>query len=108
MLSIGTTAAEEEDGFKIISSCKRSFTCKKKVISGVLVWLVALLPFVASCSGTETSTYQPNIIFVLTDDLDSASAQKMPEVRSKLIEEGTSFENAFVSFPTCCPSRATI
>jgi N-acetylglucosamine-6-sulfatase len=32
----------------------------------------------------------------------------MPEVRSKLIEDGTSFENAFVSFPTCCPSRATI
>jgi N-acetylglucosamine-6-sulfatase len=108
MLSIGTTSAGEEYGFKIISSCKRSFTCKKKVISGVLVWLVALLPFVASCSATETSTYQPNIIFVLTDDLDSASAQKMPEVRSKLIEEGTSFENAFVSFPTCCPSRATI
>ncbi|MCA1718827.1 MAG: sulfatase, partial [Actinobacteria bacterium] len=81
---------------------------KKKVILGALVGLAGLLLFVASCSGLETSTYQPNIFLVLTDDLDFASAQKMPQIRSRLIEEGTSFENAFVSFPTCCPSRATI
>ena len=87
-------------------------------VSGVLLWLLpcvgALL--MTGCSIAETLQEEeaesppdrPNIIFVLTDDLDFASAQKMPEVRSQLIEEGTSFENAFVSFPTCCPSRATI
>ena len=48
------------------------------------------------------------MVFVLTDDLDFASAQKVPQIRSLLIEEGTSFENAFVSHPVCCPSRATI
>jgi N-acetylglucosamine-6-sulfatase len=48
------------------------------------------------------------MIFVLTDDLDYASAFKMPKIRSLLIEEGTSFEKAFVSHPICCPSRATI
>ena len=32
----------------------------------------------------------------------------MPQIRSLLIEEGTSFEQAFVSHPLCCPSRATI
>ena len=51
---------------------------------------------------------RPNIIFVLTDDLDYASAQRMPGLRSLLVEEGASFENAFVSHPVCCPSRATI
>jgi N-acetylglucosamine-6-sulfatase len=88
-------------------------------ISGVPLWLVpcvvALL--MAGCSGAETLQDEeeaesppdrPNIIFVLTDDLDFASAQKMPQLRSLLIEEGTSFENAFVSHPVCCPSRATI
>jgi N-acetylglucosamine-6-sulfatase len=68
------------------------------------------------CSGVETlqeeeaesSSDRPNIIFVLTDDLDFASAQKMPQIRSQLIEEGTSFEDAFVSYPLCCPSRATM
>ena len=51
---------------------------------------------------------RPNMIFVLADDLDCASAQKMPNLRSLLAEGGTSFENAFVSQSLCCPSRATI
>src|SRR5829696_1376486 len=82
----------------------------------VLVLSFAAL-FTASCSGSGEATQeeaaegpaeQPNIVFVLTDDLDYASAQKMPEIRSQLIEEGLSFEEAFVSHPVCCPSRATI
>ena len=83
--------------------------------------LAVVLLFVASCSESGTSaseapqeeevespTDQPNIIFILTDDLDFASAQKMPQIRSLLIEEGISLEKAFVSHPVCCPSRATI
>src|SRR4051812_49306703 len=54
------------------------------------------------------TTNQPNIIFVLTDDLDYNSAQQMPNLRSELVDKGTSFENAFISEPLCCPSRATI
>src|SRR5919112_926885 len=48
------------------------------------------------------------MVFILTDDLDFASASKTPQIRSRLIEEGTSFEKAFVSLALCCPSRATI
>jgi N-acetylglucosamine-6-sulfatase len=87
-------------------------------VSGVLLWLLPCLVIflTAGCSGSETSQEEeavspsdrPNIIFVLTDDLDLASAQKMPQIRSQLIEEGASLENAFVSYPLCCPSRATI
>jgi len=48
------------------------------------------------------------MIFVLADDLDYASAFKMPQITSLLAEQGASFEEAFVSHPICCPSRATI
>jgi N-acetylglucosamine-6-sulfatase len=84
------------------------------ILLGALACLAAL--FVAGCAGPATPqeeeeaqapATQPNMIFVLTDDLDYASAQKMPEIRSQLIEEGASFEKAFVSHPICCPSRAT-
>jgi N-acetylglucosamine-6-sulfatase len=32
----------------------------------------------------------------------------MPQITSLLADQGTSFEEAFVSHPVCCPSRATI
>jgi arylsulfatase A-like enzyme len=74
--------------------------------------------FVAGCLGVggsaqkeaeaEAPTGQPNIIFVLADDLDYASAQQMPEIHSLLRAGGASFENTSVSYPICCPSRATM
>jgi N-acetylglucosamine-6-sulfatase len=84
----------------------------RRVLLGFLVCSVTLLAL--GCSGSEPAqeaeeaSTQPNIIFVLTDDLDYASAQRMPNLRSLLIDQGMSFENAFVSHPVCCPSRSTI
>jgi N-acetylglucosamine-6-sulfatase len=57
--------------------------------------------------GLAQTRERPNIIFILTDDLDAASISDMPELQSLLIEEGTTFNNAFVTDPLCCPSRAT-
>ncbi|MCA1731060.1 MAG: sulfatase-like hydrolase/transferase [Actinobacteria bacterium] len=56
----------------------------------------------------EAPADKPNIIFVLTDDLDFASIEKMPEINSLLKDKGVSFEDAFISHPLCCPSRSTI
>jgi arylsulfatase A-like enzyme len=50
----------------------------------------------------------PNIVFIVTDDQDVDSVKYMPEVESLLAEQGTTFENAFVTDPLCCPARATI
>jgi arylsulfatase A-like enzyme len=50
---------------------------------------------------------KPNILFVLTDDLDLASIAHMPSLQSKLVQQGVSFSNNFVSVSLCCPSRAT-
>ena len=54
----------------------------------------------------------PNVVLILTDDLaledvNEDALEHMPNLRS-LMEEGTTFENAFVSNSLCCPSRATI
>jgi arylsulfatase A-like enzyme len=50
---------------------------------------------------------RPNIVFILTDDLDTGSVSVMDAVRAQLIEQGTTFDNAFATDPLCCPSRAT-
>ncbi|MFO1071202.1 MAG: sulfatase [Geminicoccaceae bacterium] len=49
----------------------------------------------------------PNIVVLLADDLDLASAAFMPEVQA-LAARGTSFTNAFAVTPMCAPSRATL
>jgi hypothetical protein len=55
----------------------------------------------------------PNILFIrtvsiLTDDQDVASVAEMPNVRSLLVAEGTSFDRAFATTALCCPSRTSI
>lgn len=50
---------------------------------------------------------QPNIVLVVADDLDLKTAQAMPRLRDVMAEEGVTFDNAFVTNPLCCPSRAT-
>ena len=54
----------------------------------------------------------PNVVLILTDDLafedvNPATLKHMPHLRA-LMEEGTTFENAFATNSLCCPSRATI
>jgi len=51
---------------------------------------------------------RPNIVFILADDLDTASARKMPDLGYFLANQGTTFTNAFVTHSICCPSGATI
>jgi N-acetylglucosamine-6-sulfatase len=58
---------------------------------------------------TDASTERPpNIIVIVTDDLDARSVACMRNVQTLLAEEGVTFANAFVTTPLCCPSRASI
>ena len=79
----------------------------------------AILVLVAVCllangCGLPTRDVQavnrPNVVLILTDDLDAGLLQRYgtryPNI-GKLAAEGTTFENAFVTDPLCCPSRAT-
>jgi N-acetylglucosamine-6-sulfatase len=50
---------------------------------------------------------RPNIVFVLTDDLDTSLVRFMPHVQ-QLAARGVSFDDYFVSDSLCCPSRASI
>ena len=54
---------------------------------------------------------RPNMILILADDLDVDLLRRhgahYPNLE-KLAAGGTTFENAFVTDPLCCPSRATV
>jgi len=49
----------------------------------------------------------PNIVFVLTDDLDTSLVRFMPTVR-KMQVRGANFTNYSLSDTLCCPSRTSI
>src|SRR5438270_150246 len=57
--------------------------------------------------GAATVNSRPNIVVFMTDDETVADMQVMPETRQLISDEGVSFTNSFVSYPMCCPSRAT-
>ena len=76
-----------------------------------IVVLLALSTFSSvSCGpwGMHTEQQKPNILFILTDDQAPSTIRKMPTVQAELASKGLSFENAFITTPECCPSRATI
>ena len=45
---------------------------------------------------------------MLADDFDPTLLRAMPETRGGLRDRGVTLENAVISTPMCCPSRATI
>ncbi len=54
-------------------------------------------------------TDRPNILFILTDDLDKelGTTDTMPLYQELLVSQGLSLEDYFITLPSCCPSRAT-
>jgi N-acetylglucosamine-6-sulfatase len=50
---------------------------------------------------------RPNIVVVMTDDQTVADLEVMPHAQRLLGAAGVSFDRSYVSYPVCCPSRAT-
>ena len=51
---------------------------------------------------------RPNILVIETDDQTVAELEVMPNTRRLIGDQGVTFDNSFVSFAVCCPSRATL
>jgi N-acetylglucosamine-6-sulfatase len=65
---------------------------------------------VAGAVSTSTPSARPNIVFILTDDLDATTYDPaaFPALRNLMTSQGVSFSHFFVDDSLCCPSRATI
>lgn len=60
--------------------------------------------------GTETGTAagQPNILYVLADDMALTDVENMPNLQRLIGDHGVTFANDFVTVSLCCPSRTTV
>jgi len=75
--------------------------------AGALI-LMASISGAAPAATIPSATTRPNIILILTDDLDTATMAYLPRLKSMLADEGTTFSNFLVSDSLCCPSRSSI
>lgn len=79
-----------------------------------LLLLLSVLGLLLSADGVgaqrapaRPALQRPNIVVLMTDDQTAQSMQFLPMVRALIGSHGVTFANSFVSYPMCCPSRAT-
>ncbi len=51
---------------------------------------------------------RPNVVVIDLDDMNAVSLAYLPKINDWLVDGGTTFPNAYVSTPSCCPSRSTL
>jgi N-acetylglucosamine-6-sulfatase len=73
-----------------------------------LIFFIATTSIFFNLKASLATESSPNIVFILTDDLENAAVEYMPHVKSLLVDQGVSFSNYFVNISLCCPSRTTI
>src|ERR671919_343906 len=82
------------------------------IAAALALCLGALAALVHSAGRARAAGPQPhpNIIVITTDDqsLSMLSGEYMPKTFQQIGEPGTTFFNATVTTPLCCPSRATM
>jgi arylsulfatase A-like enzyme len=60
----------------------------------------------AALTADRSSTRQPNIVYIVTDDQRFDELADMPAVHRTLIDRGMTLRRAYVVNSLCCPSRA--
>ena len=87
----------------------RTFTIGMVIAMSVGIGAVA----VARTAGSDRDTAsgsgsrRPNLLVIMTDDQTLESMRTMEVTNAQIGNEGTQFGEYYVSFPNCCPSRAT-
>jgi N-acetylglucosamine-6-sulfatase len=102
---------------KVVDQTRRILSVALYALLGVAV-ACALSACFPSAEGKQAENQKqepksPNVILILTDDLavndlNPRALRHLPNLKSLLIDKGTTFDNAFVTNSLCCPSRATI
>jgi N-acetylglucosamine-6-sulfatase len=88
---------------------------RKRLLIPVLATLGVTVALVVAAPGTPSTTLgqaaaaqsRPNVLVIETDDQTAQSLRFMPKVNALIVNKGALFENSFVNYSLCCPSRAT-
>jgi N-acetylglucosamine-6-sulfatase len=73
-----------------------------------LIATLALVHSVISPSASAAPGDRPNIVLFVTDDQALEEMEALPLTSWVIGAQGTTFSRAYISFPLCCPARATM
>jgi N-acetylglucosamine-6-sulfatase len=99
--------------FKLESQTLTNEPAVKKFIAAIICFLTLAVPVPAQPSVGQGIGPQPNIVFILIDDLrwDELGCAGHPYIQTpnidRIAKEGAIFRNAFMTTPLCSPSRAS-
>jgi N-acetylglucosamine-6-sulfatase len=81
----------------------------RRILMAVLAaGIVAVAALTGSAGQAQNPpAFRPNVVMIMTDDQTVESMRVMPNVKTLLADQGVTFDNSFVSYALCCPSRAT-
>ncbi|MGH2924249.1 MAG: sulfatase family protein [Solirubrobacterales bacterium] len=77
------------------------------VLFAVLAAACLLAAIVTGESSRASHGGPPHVVFITTDDQTVQDMLALPLTQTHVGANGVTFDNAYVSFPLCCPSRAT-
>jgi N-acetylglucosamine-6-sulfatase len=80
---------------------------QKKIIGTILAIVIIAAGFYI-VENTRLFKDSPNVIVILTDDLDYSLMPYMEKTNKLIGDQGATFTNFFVTTPACCPSRTSI
>jgi N-acetylglucosamine-6-sulfatase len=80
---------------------------QKKIIGGILAIVIIAAGFYI-VQNTRLFKDSPNVIVILTDDMDTSLMPFVEQTNRLIGEQGATFTNFYVTTPACCPSRASI
>jgi arylsulfatase A-like enzyme len=73
-----------------------------------IIILAIVLTLLSGCTMNNPFNDSPNVIVILTDDMDNALMPYMPKTIELIGEQGATLDHFFITTPICCPSRASI
>jgi arylsulfatase A-like enzyme len=78
----------------------------RAALAGLLLAPILLVALFGSSSPAAPPP-KPNVVVIMSDDQRLSDLAFMPNTLSLLGDRGAVFDNAYVSYSLCCPSRAT-
>jgi arylsulfatase A-like enzyme len=79
----------------------------RRVAASVLAILAVSIALTGGPQASAVAAAQPNVVVIMVDDMNVSALAYMPQTRSLIGAQGTTFNDSVVSYSLCCPSRST-